>query len=194
MNYYDKHADSYISTTVSLDMSVQYSLFLPFLPQGGSILDAGCGSGRDSLYFLEHGYKVEAFDISVAMVKYARALTGLAVRKLSFKELDYDSDFDGIWACASLLHVPRTELPAVFGLLHRALKPQGLLYCSFKDWEEDFSTDGRSFTCFTEQGFQAFLSELSFFELVQVSHSQDVREGRADERWLNVLLRKKIWA
>ena len=90
MNYYDKHADSYISTTVSLDMSVQYSLFLPFLPQGGSILDAGCGSGRDSLWFLSQGYKVEAFDISVAMVEHARALTGLVVRKLSFMELDYE--------------------------------------------------------------------------------------------------------
>jgi SAM-dependent methyltransferase len=191
MNYYDKHADSYISTTVSLDMSVQYSLFLPFLPQGGSILDAGCGSGRDSLYFLEHGYKVEAFDISAAMVEHARALTGLTVRKLSFMELDYTSAFDGIWACASLLHVPRVELGFVFGLLHRALKPQGLLYCSFKDREEDFSTDERSFTCFTEQGFLAFLSELSLFELVQLSHSQDIREGRADERWLNLLVRAK---
>jgi SAM-dependent methyltransferase len=191
MNYYDKHADSYISTTVSLDMSVQYSLFLPYLPQGGSILDAGCGSGRDSLQFLSQGFKVEAFDISAAMVEHARALTGLTVRKLSFMELDYTSAFDGIWACASLLHVPRVELGFVFGLLHRALKPQGLLYCSFKDREEDFSTDERSFTCFTEQGFLAFLSELSLFELVQLSHSQDIREGRADERWLNLLVRAK---
>ncbi len=191
MNYYDRHADSYISTTVSLDMSAQYSLFLPYLKQGSCVLDAGCGSGRDSLYFLEQGFKVEAFDISAAMVEHARALTGLAVRKLSFAELDYGSAFDGIWACASLLHVPRTELPEVFGLLHRALKPQGLLYCSFKEREEDFSTDDRSFTCFTEQGFQTFLSELSLFELVQLSHSADVREGRADEKWLNVLVSKK---
>ena len=191
MNYYDKHAESYINSTVSVDMSIQYSLFLPYLPKGGSILDAGCGSGRDSLYFLKLGYQVEAFDNSKAMVEHARALTGLAVRKLSFAELDYDSAFDGIWACASLLHVPRTELPIVFGLLYQALKPQGLLYCSFKNREEDFRADERSFTCFTEQGFQSFLAELSLFELVQLSHSADVREGRSNERWLNVLLARK---
>lgn len=191
MNYYDKHADTYINSTVSVDMSSQYSLFLPYLPKGASILDAGCGSGRDSLHFLEQGYKVEAFDNSSAMVEHARALTGLAVRKLSFAELDYDSTFDGIWACASLLHVPRVELGFVFGLLHRALKPKGLLYCSFKDRSEDFTNEGRLFTCFTEQGFQEFLTELSLFGLVQLSHSADVRQGRGNERWLNILLARK---
>ncbi|WP_345907021.1 class I SAM-dependent methyltransferase [Sphaerochaeta sp. UBA5849] len=191
MNYYDKHADTYINSTVSVDMGSQYSLFLPYLPKGASILDAGCGSGRDSLHFLEQGYKVEAFDNSSAMVEHARALTGLAVRKLSFAELDYDSTFDGIWACASLLHVPRTELPAVFRLLHRALKPKGLLYCSFKDREADFSQGGRDFSCFTSDSFKLFLSDLTVFELIELKYSQDVREGRGNERWLNILLARK---
>jgi SAM-dependent methyltransferase len=172
-------------------MSSQYSLFLPYLPKGASILDAGCGSGRDSLHFLEQGYKVEAFDNSSAMVEHARALTGLAVRKLSFAELDYDSTFDGIWACASLLHVPRVELGFVFGLLHRALKPKGLLYCSFKDREADFSQGGRDFSCFTSDSFKLFLSDLTVFELIELKYSQDVREGRGNERWLNILLARK---
>lgn len=191
MDYYDKHADSYISTTVSVDMSMQYSMFLPYLVEGSSILDAGCGSGRDSLEFLKRGYSVEAFDNSIAMVEHARNLTGLDVRRLSFQEMDYEGAFDGIWACASLLHVPNTELPSVFVLLHRALKPQGLLYCSFKDREADFSQEGRSFSCFTSDGFKSFLSDLSLFELIELKNSQDMRVGREDERWLNLLLRKK---
>lgn len=191
MDYYDKHADSYISTTVSVDMSAQYSMFLPYLAEGSSILDAGCGSGRDSLEFLKRGYLVEAFDNSIAMVEHARNLTGLDVRQLSFQEMDYEGVFDGIWACASLLHVPNIELPFVFGLLHRALKPQGLLYCSFKDREADFSQEGRYFSCFTFESFKSFLNNLSLFELIELKNSQDMRVGREDEKWLNILLRKK---
>lgn len=191
MDYYDQHADTYIATTVSVDMSSQYSLFLSYLAEGSSILDAGCGSGRDSLEFLKRGYAVEAFDNSSSMVEHARNLTGLDVRQLSFQKMDYDSVFDGIWACASLLHVPNTELPFVFRLLYRALKPHGLLYCSFKDREADFTKEGRSFSCFTADSFKLFLSDISLFELVELRYSQDMRVGREDERWLNILLRKK---
>ncbi|MFA6733371.1 MAG: class I SAM-dependent methyltransferase, partial [Sphaerochaeta sp.] len=127
-DYYEHHADLFLSTTKDIDMGMQYQMFLPYLKPGASILDAGCGSGRDSLAFLTLGFVVEAFDLSPSMVEAAKALTGLEVRCLSFQQMDYDAEFDGIWACASLLHVPKAELAEVFGLLHRALVDEGILY------------------------------------------------------------------
>lgn len=187
--YYDLHAQEYLSSTMYVDMSLHYQLFLSHIPDDGRVLDAGCGSGRDSRYFLDRGYSVQAFDLSEEMVKAARALTNLPVRCLSFQEMDYADEFDGIWACSSLLHVPKDQLPEVFSRLRTALKPQGILYCSFKNRTEDFSNDGRLFTCFDEQQFRLFIDSLSFFTILDVLLTHDVRKGREDEKWLTALLR-----
>lgn len=189
-DYYEYHADLFLSTTKDIDMGMQYQMFLPYLKPGARILDAGCGSGRDSLAFLTLGFVVEAFDLSPSMVEAAKALTGLEVRCLSFQQMDYDAEFDGIWACASLLHVPKAELAEVFGLLHRALVDEGILYCSFKLRDTDFSQDGRHFTCFTPDSFQTFLHQAGGFSLLLQKQSNDVRPGREHELWLNVVLRK----
>jgi len=189
-DYYEYHAEHFLSTTKDIDMGMQYQMFLPYLKPGAHILDAGCGSGRDSLAFHLLGYDVEAFDLSPAMVEAAKALTGLEVRCLSFQQMDYEATFDGIWACASLLHVPKTELVDVFGLLHRALIENGILYCSFKLRETDFSQDGRNFTCFTPGSFQTFIDQAGGFSLVTQKQSNDVRPGREQELWLNAVLRK----
>ena len=189
-DYYEHHADLFLSTTKDIDMGMQYQMFLPYLKPGARILDAGCGSGRDSLAFLTLGFVVEAFDLSPSMVEAAKALTGLEVRCLSFQQMDYDREFDGIWACASLLHVPRTELLSVFDLLNRALKDEGILYCSFKHRDTDFSQDGRSFTCFTADSFQSFIAQIPAFTVLALEQSSDVRKGREEELWLNAVLRK----
>jgi len=190
MTYYDEHADAYIQGTVSVDMGAQYALFTPYLKAGASILDAGCGSGRDSRVFLDRGYAVEAFDASPEMVRAATELTGLPVRLLRFQEMDHHEQFDGIWASASLLHVPRSELNDVFIRLHRALKRGGILYASFKEREADFESSNRFFTCFTENAFRAFIENLGLFTIVDLQHSTDLRPGREDEQWLNAVLRR----
>jgi len=172
-------------------MSAQYAMFLPYLDPGSSILDAGCGSGRDSLAFKQKGFDVQAFDASEAMVESARALTQIPVRRLIFQEMDYDRQFDGIWACASLLHVPKQELNKVFSLLAKALKPKGFLYCSFKNREESFERDGREFSCFTPASMREFIQGQSEFILMDMKLSTDVRPGRDNESWINVLLQKK---
>ncbi len=191
MSYYDEHADAYIQGTVSVDMEEQYALFLPYLKVGASILDAGCGSGRDSRVFLDRCYSVEAFDASPEMVRAATELTGLPVRRLRFQEMEHHDQFDGIWASASLLHVPRTELNDVFIRLHRALKRGGILYASFKERDEDFKSSNRTFTCFTENTFRTFIDELGLFTIIDLQHSTDLRPGREDERWLNVVLKRE---
>nr|WP_321261483.1 class I SAM-dependent methyltransferase [uncultured Sphaerochaeta sp.] len=183
--------EEYLSTTRDVDMSSHYALFLlPYIPSDGRILDAGCGSGRDSRYFLDRGYQVEAFDLSESMVKAACELTGLPVRQLSFQQMDYKNAFDGIWACASLLHVPMEELPLVFERMVVALKEQGVLYCSFKLQAEDFQREGRHFTCFTTDAFRQFVDELPWFSLVDLVQTRDLRPGRAEEYWINAILKK----
>ncbi|MGH0053826.1 MAG: class I SAM-dependent methyltransferase [Sphaerochaetaceae bacterium] len=188
--YYNQHAAEYLSSTQNVDMSRHYEMFLPHIPLGGHILDAGCGSGRDTLYFLEKGYLVEAFDLSQAMVNAAHALTGLPVRQLSFQQMDYQNAFDGIWACASLLHVPLEELSSVFKNLAVAVKTNGFVYCSFKYGTENYEQAGRYFTCFTRDSFLHFLIDIPWFTLYDMTQSPDLRPGREKERWLNILLVK----
>ncbi|MDY0287339.1 MAG: class I SAM-dependent methyltransferase [Sphaerochaeta sp.] len=189
--YYNTHAEQYVKSTAEVDMSEQYAMFLPHLTKGSSILDAGCGSGRDSLYFKQRGYTVQAFDASEAMVESTRSLAQIPVRKLTFLEMDYDQEFDGIWACASLLHVPKQESIKVFSLLAKALKPKGFLYCSFKNREESFEKDGRIFSCFTPESMQEFIQGLEAFKLIEMKLSTDVRPGREDEGWVNVVMQKR---
>lgn len=189
-HYYNSNADTYLATTTDVDMSKQYSMFLPYLEKGARILDAGCGSGRDSLAFKRMGYEVEAFDLSESMVKAAQSYAEVPVRWSSFQELDEKERYDGIWACASLLHVPRIELSDVFIRLERALKPSGVLYCSFKNRDLDFESGGRFFTCFTENSFRSFVGELNGFCLSKVAFSNDVRLGREKESWINAVLIK----
>ena len=119
IDYYEQNADQFISGSLKVDMSQVYNHFIKYIPNGGYILDAGCGSGRDSLYFIEHGYNVTAFDASEAMANYCRKLTGVNTRQATFKKFETDILFDGIWACASLLHVPREELSDTIERLSR---------------------------------------------------------------------------
>ena len=127
--FYD---EQYAESTAHLDMQKLYDRFEKYLSEGASVLDAGCGSGRDSKHFIEKGYTVTAFDASGIMCEYASKLTGQEVRKLTFQEMDYQDCFDGIWACASLLHVPEDELVSVIKKVIVALKPGGVLYASWK--------------------------------------------------------------
>lgn len=119
--YYDEHAEDYCESTVALDMEALYRPFLELLPEGARILDAGCGSGRDSLYFQGLGYNVTTFDASEEMVRLSSRLLGRRTLKMRFQELAFEEEFDGVWACASLLHVNRGEMKEVLQRLARSL-------------------------------------------------------------------------
>ena len=190
VSYYDRNKEQFIQSTVDVDMTSQYRLFLAHLPRMASILDAGCGSGRDSLAFKQMGYQVEAFDLSQAMVEATRKLVSIPVRQMGFESLDYEGCFDGIWASASLLHVRRDDMKEVFTRLAKALKDEGILYCSFKEREEDFTKDGRTFTCYTPASFQAFIKDQGQFKLLEILQTTDQRPDRAGEKWINAVLRK----
>ncbi|KLV04480.1 hypothetical protein ABT56_15220 [Photobacterium aquae] len=190
-NYYSVNAQAFFDGTVNVDMSSLYSAFLPVLPFGGAILDAGCGSGRDSHYFVGQGFAVTAFDASDAMVALASEYSGLSVHHATFSTFTAPpASFDGIWACASLLHVPADELHATFAHLATLLKPEGLFYCSFKYGKEEVERDGRRFTNLDEVGLGALLVD-TLLTVKQTWITGDLRPGRDHEKWLNALLVKR---
>ncbi|MBK5200118.1 MAG: class I SAM-dependent methyltransferase [Spirochaetaceae bacterium] len=189
-DYYDENTELYIKNTFYCDMSESYKIFLKYLEPGDSILDAGCGPGRDSLYFLKEDFKVSAFDNSQSMVDFASAKTGIKVDKNNFLDISYENQFNAVWASASLLHVSRKDLPVAFKNLYSALKVDGLFFCSFKCRSQDFKSGNRIFTCFNEVSFNKFIKDLPFFSILELYISQDKRENRDDELWVNVILKK----
>jgi len=189
LKYYQENAQTFFDGTVNVDMSSLYETFTRHLVPGARVLDAGCGSGRDAKAFMEMGYQVEAFDASSAMVELARKHTGLSVQLMTFADVDWKEDFDGIWCCASLLHVPAVELPGVMQRLADALKPGGIWYVSFKYGDGEREVDGRRFTDMDEVGLRRMLSAIPAFEIESLWTTRDKRPGR-DELWLNVILKK----
>ncbi len=188
MNYYTNNAKAYVESTLHVDMQPLYQRFLRLLPERAYILDAGCGSGRDARYFVEHGYQVTAFDASVEIAVMAEREIGQIVQVQRFQDIQYQNQFDGIWACASLLHVPTKELSNAFHRLAHALKPEGVIYCSFKYGQGEYEKEGRRFTDMDEAGLRALVGENESLVIKELWATADRRPGREHERWLNAIL------
>jgi SAM-dependent methyltransferase len=189
INYYQHNADSFFTATVAVDMSSLYAPFVEALTPPELILDAGCGSGRDAKAFAEMGYRVEAFDASSEMVARAAHYSGLPVRQRSFADISETARYDGIWCCASLLHVPGDELPGVMQRLATALKPGGVWYVSFKYGTGEREKEGRRFTDLDEAGLTALVAALADIDITRMWQTLDKRPDRS-ETWLNALLLK----
>ncbi|MCU6179625.1 class I SAM-dependent methyltransferase [Enterobacter roggenkampii] len=190
LHYYQNHAQEFFDGTVNVDMTPLYEAFTQRLPHGARVLDAGCGSGRDAKAFHEMGYEVDAFDASSAMVTLAKQHTGLPVQLMTFSEIDGKAQYDGIWCCASLLHVPSSELPAVMQKLADALKPGGVWYVSFKYGNGERVQGERRFTDLDEEGLRMGISNITDVAITSLWVTKDYRHERS-ERWLNGILHKK---
>lgn len=190
VDFYNKNAEEYYYNTVNIDMSIIYHKFLNYLPPGGKILDAGCGSGRDSLFFLKKGFQVLAFDASAKMVEMSSQLISQDVLLATFENFQTADKYDGIWACASLLHVEKSNIDMVIDRLTEYLKFQGTFYMSFKYGQQDYQKEGRHFTCFQEDDFSSFFSGHPMLIIVDLFKTADVRPDRPDEYWLNCFLKK----
>ena len=189
IEYYNNNHQEFTSSTLDVTFSDIQDRFLRRLPKNALILDFGCGTGRDSKYFLQKGYRVEACDGSEEMVKTAERVAGIPVRKMLFSELCEHERYDGIFACASILHVPYKELPDIFLRMEKALKPGGILYVSFKYGRfEGFRSD-RFFTDMDEERLRDILKlkATEDLEILELWITGDVRPGRKEERWLNAL-------
>lgn len=190
LRYYRDHAEEFAAGTINADMEEIRVRFLVCLPAGGRILDFGCGTGRDTKAFRELGYETDALDGSEALCRIAEKHTGAAVRCLDFRDYSHSEGeiYDGIWACASLLHLKKQELLPVMRELGKALRPGGVMYASFKYGEFEGERNGRFFTDFTPEGFREFMKDIPEFEIEECWVTGDVRPGRRDERWLNLIL------
>ncbi len=191
LNYYNTNAKSFVSSTLVVDFTETQDKFLHLLPPTASILDFGCGSGRDTKYFLSAGMQVDAIDGSEELCKLASKYTGIPVKQMLFEELDVKAQYDGIWACSSILHLPKDELKDVLRKMLAALKEHGIIYTSFKYGTFEGERNGRFFTDFTEETFQKFVKDIAGIQIEKVWITGDIRPGRGEERWLNLILRKK---
>ena len=191
IEYYNENVSKFVNDTQDVVFCATQDLFLSYLNEGDSILDLGCGSVRDTKYFLSKGYKVDATDGSEEICKVASDYTGINVKCLLFNELDEIDKYDGIWACASILHLDRDDLIDVFHRIARALKDNGILYTSFKYSEFEGMRNGRYFTDFTIESFNEFQTNIPEFIIEKKWITRDVRAGREDEKWLNLIMRKK---
>lgn len=190
ISYYDQHAEDFCRSTLSVDFSEIQNAFIEELPKGGEILDLGCGSGRDSLAFLNAGFRVTPADGSEQICRITGGRLGIPVRQMDFEELEEREAYDGIWACASLLHLPLSKLTKEFERISDALRPGGILYASFKYGDFEGLRNGRYFTDLDEARFETIVREVSRLETIRLWQTVDVRPGREDEIWLNVLMRK----
>ncbi len=191
LGYYDTHADEFYKSTVNVKFATMQERFLTKLKRGDYILDFGCGSGRDTKYFLEQGYHVEAIDGSVELCKLASEYTGIEVKNMLFQELAEVEKYDGIWACSSILHLPIDELPEVMNKMAAALKGNGIIYTSFKYGTFSGERNGRFFTNMTEETFADLLNGIDSLEIQEQWTTPDVRPNRGEEKWLNLILRKR---
>ena len=190
LNYYNNNATSFALSTVTVDFQHTQDRFLSFLPINAFILDFGCGSGRDTKYFMEHGYIVESTDGSEELCKLASTYTVVSVKYMLFQELDEQKKYNGIWACSSILHLPKDELKNVMQRMLCALKDDGVIYTSFKYGTFEGERNGRYFTDFTEKTFDGFLRGIRHVKIEEQWLTGDVRPGRESEQWLNFILRK----
>ena len=231
LTYYEQHAKGYAAEFDEFDLSGIRQRFLGAVKEkaqtntgkgvAGQILDAGCGAGRDSLEFIKQGYEVIAFDLSPAMLRLCTrkirnaaavketelAAKGSRTQELTFDELSFRNEFDGIWAAASLLHVPPQLMSETLRNLFRALKPDGVLFFSLKYGSGEHERDARFYTYCGRQEIRAILQNIPGSEEIAIWLTDPRGKNLSDEQqstmwreelngqgdrslWLNVLVRK----
>lgn len=190
LDYYNMNAKEFVKETVNIDFSETQKRFLDKLDNGDLILDFGCGSGRDTKYFLSKGLNVEAIDGSKEICKLASEYTGIKVRQMRFQDLEEVNRYNGIWACASILHLCKEELLSVINKMIIALKDNGVIYISFKNSEFEGLRNGRYFIDFTVEKFNEFVKDIDHVYIEDTWITGDLRPGKENEEWLNLILRK----
>ena len=188
-NYYENNAERYAAETFSADMSEQYQSFLPLLKKGAKILDVGSGSGRDACYFQKQGYQVTALEPSKNLGREIRKVFSGELVCSDIQNYRPTERYDGIWACASLIHLQEEEVLQFFEKIDQYLNDNGIIYISGKNGISTGKVeDGRFFLEFTEQLVEKILTVNKQLKLEQLWYTEDV-SGRRGFRWLNVVLR-----
>ena len=198
LKYYDKNTVEFAIQTVSIDMHDLYELFINQLPQRDTqcILDVGCGSGRDANYFAEQGYDVTAIDASAELIQWAQQhhmSSRISWVHLDFSSIDkqaWENKFTGIWACASLLHVPFLELPFIINSLLETLADEGMMYLSFKHGEGERVDEERFFCDMDELRWKTIVAKIPQAIEYDIWLSADKR-AKCKNAWFNVMIKRK---
>ena len=186
-NYYESNAERYAAETFFADMSEQYQRFLPLLKKGAKILDVGSGSGRDACYFQKQGFQVTALEPSKNLCREIRKVFSGEIVCSDIQSYQPEQRFDGIWACASLLHLPEEEVLRFFEKIDLYLNDDGIVYISGKNGiPTGEAEDGRFFLEFTEQLIDKILTVNKQLRLEQLWYTEDA-SGRRGFRWMNVI-------
>lgn len=187
LSWYKENASQYAEATQCSLVHDALGEFLSRIKEGGRILDYGCGCGRDSYYFMKHGFFLDSMDGSMEMIKEAERLFGIHPIFASFLSLNEIERYDGIWAQASILHLYENDLKTSLSLIERALKNGGVFYSSFRKGERDGYEDGRWYTNMTVDRFSSLLPSKLYIE--KAWESKDVRPS-VEKNWLSIISRK----
>lgn len=188
INYYNKNALEYFNKTCKIDMSANCERFCRYVKPGGCIIDIGAGSGRDMRYFKTHGYEVEGIDASGELCRIASAYAEAQVLNIPVSEWIPSHRYDGVWANASILHLPRTEIAGFFNKLPVILNPSGAAYISMKTGiDSGYDDAGRYFTAITEQELREFVTEENGLKITEIWYSADALQ-RDNVNWINIIL------
>lgn len=192
IEYYEKYADEFVDSTLNADMSHLYWEFEKHLSDKCRILDLGCGSGRDSRYFSKKGYEVIAVDPSFAMCEKTREIAKVPVLKRKVEDLDFENEFDAVWACASLLHVSRDKQYDALKVISNVLKSNGIAYCSWKYGDGERCDNGRKFTDMNKELVYTLVNRIPEFTILKIWTTADVRNSENSQQWINILLEKNV--
>lgn len=188
--YYDQNATAFVKSTANADVSELYKPFEKLLHPGAKILDLGCGSGRDSRYFKQCGYDVIAIDPSSKMCEQTKLYAGVPAFELRAEDMPFRSEFDAVWACASLLHVQRNKQQITLSNISLALRNKGIIYCSWKYGNQEREESGRLFTDMNEASLTKLIKEVPDLVLLKTWITNDVRADRSSQKWINALIQK----
>jgi cyclopropane fatty-acyl-phospholipid synthase-like methyltransferase len=190
-HYYNTHASEVIESTLSVDLGPIYGHFEKYLNPGSKILDVGFGSGRDSLHFAEQNFSVVSIDFSREIFNRGKIILNNEVLLVDVRDIRYKNEFDGIWASAVFMHFSEDEILEILEKCAEALKPEGVIYLSFKYGKEALIRHDRFFNDFDEEKFDELFSRQNWFEKQEIWKTQDARKDHPDQQWLNIILKKK---
>lgn len=191
IDFYNQNSERYDKTTFSLKLEIPWIEFTSRVKPSGRILDVGCGSGRDMRHFIDLGYYVEGIEPSREMAKIARSRTGAIIHEIAAEQIDFNSQFDGVWACASLLHVDRSKMEETYNSIMRSLKHSGVFYFSLKSGVGIVrKEDGRLFANYSSNEIEELVAARSDAKSFVSWESSDAL-NTINTKWLNFIVVKK---
>jgi cyclopropane fatty-acyl-phospholipid synthase-like methyltransferase len=189
IEYYNKNAREYFDRTSSAEMNSVYEHFTKFLKPGSHICDLGCGSGRDSKYFMSQGFTVVSIDGSSEMCRLASSFVNQKAICQKFDEMDYKDEFDAIWACASLLHVQKNKLSDIMEKLIQAARDNAVIYISFKIGNSERILDERLYSDYNQDEMLNFIKKYKSLKLMELWVSDDTINPIENSQWLNIIVK-----